>query len=231
MGIAWTPEWWNIERSQEWSSFLGTQFWQDYACSVEFGSVKWYNIWFCPKTFGLSFKCRYIGGKPHFQTNPNIPYCVGYVSDFDPLCIISMYVCVYIYIIHMYIYIHTVVKCPLPWYLDVTLVTLTRCWHVASFRCVRASSTCGGKEVEAGHWMPDWCWSHLFPGKHWCCCGRSLWWNRVPSISIYHLVSGVGNTTILLGQLGIAICYRWERFNPLTLVAEPCALACLFGLS
>ena len=109
-------------------------------------------------------------------------------------------------------------KCPLPWYLDVTLVTLTRCWHVASFRCVRASSTCGGKEVEAGHWMPDWCWSHLFPGKHWCCCGRSLWWNRVPSISIYHLVSGVGNTTILLGQLGIAICYRWERFNPLTTV-------------
>jgi hypothetical protein len=107
MGIAWTPEWWNIERSQEWSSFLGTQFWQDYACSVEFGSVKWYNIWFCPKTFGLSFKCRYIGGKPHFQTNPNIPYCVGYVSDFDPLCIISMYVCVYIYIIHIYIYTYS----------------------------------------------------------------------------------------------------------------------------
>ena len=105
--VPW-PEWWNIERSQEWSSFLGTQFWQDYACSVEFGSVKWYNIWFCPKTFGLSFKCRYIGAKPHFQTNPNIPYCVGYVSDFDPLCIISMYVCIYIYII-MYVYIYIII--------------------------------------------------------------------------------------------------------------------------
>ena len=45
------------------------------------------------------------------------------------------------------------------------------------------------------------------------CCGLE----RGSFNSIYHLVSGVWNTTFFLVQLGIANCCQWERSNPLTI--------------
>ena len=60
--------------------------------------------------------------------------------------------------------------------------------------------------------------SPVFPGKHWAVLRLDLVRNnRVPSIAFDHLISGVWNTT------------QWGRFNPPTMVAEPCSLACHFG--
>ena len=82
------------------------------------------------------------------------------------------------------------------------------------------------EEAVVGIGYPDWCFRHCFRENIGLCCGVE----QGSFNSIYHLVSGVWNTIVFLVQLGIANCCQWERSNPLTLVAELCALACQLGL-
>ena len=51
------------------------------------------------------------------------------------------------------------------------------------------------------------------------------------SFGISPFISGVGNTTIQFwGNWELPSATSGRGFNPLTLVAEPCALACQFGI-
>ena len=115
---------------------------------------------------------------------------------------------------------------PLLIKLDVTLMAWNLddvMWPLSDVFASRAPAEESGR---GGHWMPNWCCRQCFRENIGLCCGVE----QGSFNSIYHLVSGVWNTIVFLVQLGIAICCQWERFNPLTLVAELCALACQFGL-